>query len=209
MDIVEGSDWEKLKLAASMKGWLADQKQVLIFQESAGGDAAMAHFEATGALADIHKNLLQDGVAFHTLVPHDGGATVYVADLDGSAKDAIKKAAARYDAEVGIKWGRAEFLGTQKQDGSDREQRDDARADYERIIDQSKVAGHDTVWKRVRDRWGQGIHQGDVADGGSRAAVFVSGRAFDLLRPYFDDYYRCNENHDPGHGDSLPVAAAG
>jgi predicted ABC-type ATPase len=172
MDVVSGSDWDKLTLAASMKGWLADQKQVLVFQESPGGQAAMAHFEATGDLTDIHKALLQDGVAFHTLVPHAGGATVYVADLDGSALDSIKKAAARYDAEVGIKFGRAEFLGTVKQDGTDREQRDDARAVYEGTIRQSQVAGHDQLWNRVRDRWGQGIHQAPVGAGTSASALF-------------------------------------
>lgn len=155
MDRVQNADWDKMKLAAAMKGWLADQKQVLTFQEDSNGHAAMAHFEAKGDLADIHQNLLKDGVAFHTLSPHDGGATVYVADLDGSAIPAIKQAAARYDSEVGIKFGRAEFLGTEKQDGSDREQRDDARKIYEGIIHQSPVEGHDQIWQRVHSSWNQ------------------------------------------------------
>lgn len=159
MDVVENSDWAKLELSGSMKGWLADQKQVLIFQEQDGGTAALASFSATGSLADIHKALLDDGIAFHTLVPTEGGATVYVADLDGSMSDAIEKGAERYDSKVEIKFGRAEFLGTTKQDGTDREQRDSAREVYAALIDQSPVHGSAKIWQGVRDRWGQGLTQ--------------------------------------------------
>jgi len=104
------------------------------------------------------------------------GATVYRCRPRWIGVGQHQKAAGRYEAEVGIKFGRAEFLGTTKQDGSDREQRDDARAVYEGNIRQSKVAGHDEVWTRVRDRWGQGIHQGEVKNGGSRAAVRFAPR---------------------------------
>jgi hypothetical protein len=155
MGIVAKSNWEKLRLSGSMKGHIADQKQVLIFQQTDDGPAALSKFTAKGELAQIHKDLLSDGLAFHTLVPTSGGATVFVADLDGSAVDAIKKASGRYGSEVEVQFGRAEFLGTTKSDGSDREQRDDARKIYEGNIKESSVQGSQEVWARVRDRWGQ------------------------------------------------------
>lgn len=157
MDVVENSDWNHLRASAAIKGWLADQKQVLIFQQMDGGQSVMYRFEAKGKLADIHKGLLADGVAFHTLVPTKDGAVVYVTDIDGSAADAVKKGAERYDAEVQVEFGRAEFLGTDKQDGTDREQRDSARKSYEAVIEQSPVQASHTVWDRVRDRWGKDL----------------------------------------------------
>jgi hypothetical protein len=53
-----------------MKGHLADQKQVLVFKagEPGGNQGVMFSFPATGDLHDIHKNLLADGLAFHTRI---------------------------------------------------------------------------------------------------------------------------------------------
>lgn len=161
MDVVQRADWNKLVLAGAMKGYIANQKQVLVFQQQDGGAAALYKFEAKGALADIHKNLLQDGLAFHTLVPHSGGATVYVADLDGKSHDAVVKGASRYDANVQVQFGKAQFLGTNREDGTDREQRDSARESYENDIRKSPVHGSAEVWNRVRDRWGEGLAQGN------------------------------------------------
>jgi len=165
MDVVASSNWDKLMLSGAMKGHIADQKSVLIFQQQDGGTSALSKFEAKGELADIHRDLLADGLAFHTLVPHEGGATVYVADLDGSAADAVEKAAERYDASVEVQFGRAEFIGTQKTDGTDREQRDDAKRVYEEIIEQSKIQGSSALWAGVSDRWGEGKAPGFVGEG--------------------------------------------
>jgi hypothetical protein len=97
-------------------------------------------------------------------------------EIAAQAFDAVEKGAKRYDSDVEVTRGRAEFLGTQKQDGSDREQRDDARSVYRGHIDQSPVQGGDReqrdhsreayekisenpkwceaaeLWKGVRDR---------------------------------------------------------
>lgn len=162
------SDFERLRVSGAMKGHLADQKQVLIFQQHAGktaGDAVLYNFEAKGSLADIHQNLLEDGIAFHTLVPNSGGATVLVADLDGSMADAVEKGSARYDAQVGVRFGQAEFIGTTKEDGSDREQRDSARASYEKIIAESPVQGSGEIWRRVRDTYGEASVGADTIPG--------------------------------------------
>lgn len=123
------------------------------------GNGALMSFEAKGDLSDIHKSLLDDGLAFHSLVPKDGGATVYAAvekkkDVEPTIA-AMKKAAERYGSEVKIRPGRAEFIGDQLGTGPDREQRDRARAAYEAHIRRSNVPGSDAVWQSVRDRWGK------------------------------------------------------
>lgn len=153
MDIAERGDWEKLVASAAMKGHLADQKSVLVFQ-TGEGKSALYSFQAKGELADIHNRMLQSGLAFHTLIPRSGGAHVFVLDLDLSLPlDNLEQAA--NGAEITVEYGRAEFIGTEKQDGSDREQRDDARRAYEARIAASRVQGVADIWKRVRDRWGE------------------------------------------------------
>lgn len=155
------SDWDRTVLATVMKGYLADQKSVLVFQQQEGGHAVLAHFDAKGDLATIHENLLKDGLEFHTIVPTPTGATVYIVDLDGSAADAIKRGASRYgeDNKISIQFGRGEFIPSfeQQVEGSDREQRISARSVYEQVIDRSPVQGAAEVWKGVRDRWGQAL----------------------------------------------------
>jgi len=172
--IVPTSKWDNLRVGAAMKGYLADQKSVLVFQQGAG-DAVLYSFEA-GDLADIHKSLIQDGIGFHTLVPNKGGATVLVADLDGSMAGAVEKGSGRYDATVEVRTGQAEFIGTTKEDGTDREQRDSARAGYESVIAESTVQGSQGVWQRVRDRWGA-----TEVDSDSKSP------AADLLAKHHDD----------------------
>lgn len=164
MGITEKGNWDKLVLSAAMKGHLADQKQVLVFQNGKG-NSALYSFEADGDLGAIHQQLLQQGLAFHTLVPRAGGAQVYVVDPDLSQSETVKQAA--NGAEITTNIGRAEFVGTQKQDGSDREQRDDARRVYEEIIQRSPVQGSDGLWQGVRDRWGASAEQavGDTVVG--------------------------------------------
>ena len=155
------SDWDHTVLATVMKGHLADQKSVLVFQQQEDGQTVLAHFEAKGDLATIHKNLLKDGLENHTIVPTPDGARVYVVDLDGSAADAIKTGASRYGAEnkVSIQFGRGEFIPPfdQQTGETDRDQRDGARRIYETVIGRSSVSGAAKIWQGVRDRWGKAL----------------------------------------------------
>jgi hypothetical protein len=80
-----------------------------------------------------------------------------VADLDRSAIPAIKKAAERYGSDTHYEFGRAKFLGTQKQDGTDRQQQDRSRSVYEKIIAESPVQGSAEVWQGIRARWGKAL----------------------------------------------------
>jgi hypothetical protein len=155
MTEVSGGSWDELRASAAMKGAIGDQKATLVFQEAPDGTAVLSSFPAKGDLATIHQNLLDDGVAFHTIVPTQGGAMVYVADMDGSAVDAVKRAADRYGEQPAVQGGRAEFIGTEKQDGTDAEQRADARAVYSRVIQESGVPGIASLGERLRDTYGQ------------------------------------------------------
>ena len=147
--------WAETVLAAAMKGHLADQKAVLVFQQQERGVSVLAQFEAKGKLNAIHKNLLKKGVENHTIVPHEDGegATVYVVDLDGSNLDNVVQAAEKYDNDVYYQTGRAEFIGNTDYSGSDREQRDRAREVYESIINQSSIEEAQTIWQDVRNHW--------------------------------------------------------
>ena len=142
-----------------MKGHLADQKAVLIFKQTDDGTSALYRMHTPESdVQKLHENLIKDGLVFHTIVPHTavgGGSDVIVADLDGSAHDAMAKAAERYNADVFYETGQAEFIGTQKQDGTDREQRDDARRAYEEVIQQSPVQESREVWTRLHHSWGE------------------------------------------------------
>jgi hypothetical protein len=184
MTTVEDADWERMKVAAAMKGYLADQKSVLVFQEDDGGDAALYKFKAKGSIGDIHDNLIKDGVRFHTLEQTLDGANVTVADLDGKALEAVDKAAKRYDAEVEYHQGHAEYVGTTKADGTEREQRDDARRAYEEAVGKSEVQESRGVWQRVRRRWGQTLNPDNnsfLQEENGEANNALAGNTEDLL----------------------------
>jgi hypothetical protein len=153
------------RVALAMKGWLGDQKSALLFEPHQGGNAFMASFPAKGELADIHASLLKGGLAFHTLEPHPGGATVHVYGEDQATADAVGKAAQGYGGKASFTFGNGEFVGTSKTDGTDREQRDDARAKYEAVIAAAAAApefrGRDLArrWNDLRDRWGRKLQE--------------------------------------------------
>lgn len=150
---------EQLRANAAMKGHLSRQKQVLIFHEEEGGPHALLESQATGNLADLHRDLLQSGVPFHTLIPSADGksAKIVVADLDGSALQPLHNFAERHNSYVERVPGRAEFVGIEKQDETDTEQRDDAQRIYEQII--SQTPGAQAVWQGLRHRWSQQLSQ--------------------------------------------------
>ena len=151
------ASWDEIRLSAAMKGYVGDQKAVLAFKQDDDGPAFMYEMHAKGSLDDIHQRLLKDGLAFHTLAPTSDGADVYVADLDGTATGAVQKAAEDFHANATYQRGKAEFIGTQLETGSDRAIRDDARRNYEGVIQQSPVSGGAEVWGRNRDRWSQAL----------------------------------------------------
>ena len=196
------ADWNKTVLSAVMKGHLADQKSVLVFQQQERGVGVLAQFEATGPLNTIHKNLLKDGIENHTVVPHETGATIYMVSLDGSNLADMNKAAERYGKGNPLYYqtGRAEFIGDFEYDkGSDREQRDRARRVYESIIEQSSVEEAESVWQDVHNYWSAPADQAGYAltptailaehpnvkpnsVNVTDAALLINGRAGEILK---------------------------
>jgi predicted ABC-type ATPase len=147
------ASWENLVAAGAMKGWLANQKQVLVFQAGKGEDY-IASFPVSGDLADVHEALLAAGLEFHTLEPSEAGATVHVFGQDQQTLDAVAAVAADLGAQVSLRYGHGEFIGTQKQDGSEEDQRADARQTYQTLLEAAAQRNRriGEVWQRLRAR---------------------------------------------------------
>jgi hypothetical protein len=58
-----------------------------------------------------------------------------------------------HGSEITAQAGRDKFIDTQKQEGTDAEQRADARTVYEGIIGGSGVQGAGAAWGRIRNRF--------------------------------------------------------
>jgi hypothetical protein len=155
--------WDHLVLSASMKGWLAKQKQVLIFREgdsdaTHGEEAFLASFHADGSAAEISQFLAEHGLIYHTLEPISGSSSVvhvYGQGHDDTTMQAVKAAGEHYGSKVDVRTGRGAFLGTHKEDGTADEQRADARAVYDREIAGSRVQRAAELWQGLRDRYGK------------------------------------------------------
>ena len=164
----KGWSHDEAKVAMAMKGWLGDQKSALLFTPDKNGNAFIASFPMTGKLDQIHQQMLDDGLAFHTLEPTSNGAMVHVYGEDQATHDTIAKALEKHDTYGTITHGRGEFIGTTKTDGTDREQRDDARSQYEAIIRDAQAQpafeGRDVgkIWDDLRARWGGSLSPEEV-----------------------------------------------
>lgn len=146
--------YDSAKALMAMKGYIANQKQVLVFQaRDTGATDFLANFQANGKIEDIHSRLLADGVEYHTLEPSKTGATVYVYGSGQSDVDKVRKAAEHYGSTPKIELGKGEFIGSHQTTGTDAEQREDARREYESVIKSSGLRGAEKQWPLLRDRW--------------------------------------------------------
>jgi thioredoxin reductase len=155
-----GWSHDEARLALAMKGYIGDQKSALLFTPDHKGDSFLASLSIKGDLGAIHKSLLQSGLENHTLEPTADGAIVHVWGTDQATADAVDKVAGENGTEAKFSAGHGEFIGTAKQDGTDREQRDDARQQYAAIISEAaarpEFEGRNLArtWDIVRYRWG-------------------------------------------------------
>lgn len=153
---------EQLRLSAAMKGSLANQKAVLVFQTAPEGHDTLYTMAAPGTPESLHADLLKAGIPYHTLVTYPAGkdenlTRVIVVDTDGGLGDKVEKFAdAHGTAALGYN-GHAEFLGDTQGTGSDAEQRERAQKAYSQVIAQATGRYQDgdarAVWQGVRDRW--------------------------------------------------------
>jgi len=156
MSVTHGATMAQLRTAAAMEGALANQRSVMIVNENVGGKGLLYHFDVKGDVQSIHDGLLASGVEFHTIVPSaDGKFTVYVASADSSQREfkAVQKAAERFNAKVEYHRVDAELVGSDKEDGTDAEQREDAQSRYGSIIEGGGVQGAKAIWGRVYSRY--------------------------------------------------------
>lgn len=161
MVVAPGASAAQIRVASAMKGYIADQKAVLTFMPDATGSDFLASFPVQGNISEIHDQLLKAGLTFHTLQPHGDHVIVHAYGSDQDAIDAVHKAASGFGADPEFISGGGEFIGTTKTDGTDREQRDDARREYEKVIQaglSSELEGQDfgALWHGIRDRWSAG-----------------------------------------------------
>jgi hypothetical protein len=160
MITAHGASPAQVRAASAMKGYLADQKAVLVFTPDSAGGEFLASFSVKDNLNKVHDRLLQDGLAFHTLEPSGAGKVrVHVYGSDQATLDAVGKTSKHYGTEADIVIGGGEFIGTKLESGSDREQRDDARRVYDKVIreisDSGELQGRDlgSIWNAVRNHW--------------------------------------------------------
>ena len=161
MITMRGTDYETARLASAMKGHLAEQKAVIVFQPNEPGSEPSGHFMASWDVDDdattANAKLKENGVTFHTLQPLDGGGVrIFVYGEDQESYDSVGRAAAAYQSKFEVVYGAGEFLGTTKEDGTDAEQRKDAQRVYEEAIGSAAGSGGrdvGAIWQDVRDHW--------------------------------------------------------
>ncbi len=161
---------ELIRVAAAMKGAIGDQKAVLVFPPDEHGDSLMYQGHATGDVEDIHAGLLGAGIENHILEPTEGGASVHIADLDGSLGGKVNDYAGSQGVALQALRGNAEFIGNEDPGGTDRDQRDRGPSAYTSVIEGSgfqtpegRSAG--SVWEGIRDRWATRIATLEAAFG--------------------------------------------
>ena len=157
-----GASTAQVRAASAMKGYIADQKAVLVFHPNHDGQNVLASFDVEGKPVDLHERLLKEGLSFHTLEPvGEGRFRVHVFASDDATVDTVAKVSAGFDVVPEFVRGSGEFIGTTKEDGTDREQRDDARRQYEQTIQaiahSGALEGQDIgkTWDEIRDRWSE------------------------------------------------------
>jgi hypothetical protein len=141
--------------------------------------------------------LLKDGLSFYTLQPVGANRfRVHVYGSDDATIEAVGKASEKFDAIPEFVTGSGEFIGTTKEDGTDREQRDDARQAYDKVIHDAAVSGAlegqdvGKIWDEVRDNWssaeasGKSRHRGPGYSANARLidGVIHTSNVYDAQR---------------------------
>lgn len=158
--IAKDATMEQLKLAAAMKGYLANQKSVLVFHENPQGNSTICSFDMEGDVEEINKNLVELGLPNHTIIPlKKNRGKVYLVDVDGDTADKIMKGIGKYGGEnLECRVGDAEYIGTSGgEEGSDADDRRKAKEAYAGIIKGSGVQDAEGIWNRIHSAYGDSI----------------------------------------------------
>jgi hypothetical protein len=198
-------DPQLIRAAACIKGALANQLAVLVFQPGAGQDA-MASFDLTGDLEEIHGRLLSAGLEFHTLQPTERGATVHILVQNNDTAAAIYDVAG--DNEITLVPGTGEFIGTESTEGTDAEQRADAQRVYRETVDRVAGGSEDQrrlfrdVWQDADDYWRAQTASQDAAFDRAIARFFAGDAEFRESDVKRDPQGRFAEQASAGEGET-------
>jgi hypothetical protein len=90
MVVSPGAPTAQVRAASAMKGYIAVQKVGLVFHPAHTGQNFLASFDVEGNAVNLHKQLLKDGLAFHTLQPvGERRFRVHVFGSDSATIDAV------------------------------------------------------------------------------------------------------------------------
>ena len=157
------TDLKSVVAAAAMKGALANQKAVLVFQKDKKGDSYLLEFQGKGTLEKVNKDMLEDGVTFHTLEPITDksgrvtGANVIVWAGDKDTFDAVEKGANRYGSKIQYTQGTGQFIGTELEDVSHAEGQEDAQRVYEETIAGTGSDRIQEIWRDISSASGEDL----------------------------------------------------
>jgi hypothetical protein len=148
-------------VAAVMKGYLANQKAVLLFHpvDDHSGHQTLASFRTSGDIAEIHDKLLKAGVEFHTLEPRGNDTIVHFYTDSEEDLANFASVAKQFGARVKAQSGTGQFIPAQtKEDGTDAEQREFSRQAYEQAIERVEAAGKlrsdfRSLWENHKHNW--------------------------------------------------------
>ena len=152
MTTYEGATYEQVKLSAAMKGLLGQQKAVIPFQSNSKGRSRVLSVKVPEQdPAKLNQFLVNNGVEFHTLIPHNGGTEVVVFSPEPDRKlvQALKRVADHSKSEVTQRKGDGEFLGSW-------DSREEGRKEYEKVIDaymRNKPAKR-RMWEKIKMEYG-------------------------------------------------------
>lgn len=180
MTELENPTWDQLRMSAAMKGYIANQKQVLAFKQEPGGKEFLARINTSEKDPSVvHKYLLDNGLPFHTLQVSPDGVGVIVYGMDEDTAKAVVNAGEHYGHTPSFTAGRGEFIGTEKSDGTDAEQRADARRIYSRLVESTGGRDIAAKWEGLRDRYAEapGNWLDDLARNYDATGVETSAKA--------------------------------
>lgn len=157
ISLIQNGDPEDMRAAAAMKGLIAEQKAVLLFQEGEGANDFLGSFTVNGKLEEVHQSLLDNGLSFHTLEPQeDGSIKAYVFGNDQATLKMLNNLGDIYGTKIEVAQGSGEFLGSTLTKEGDAAIRADAAAKYEDTIRLWLNGQPDSVreqWAQLRSDW--------------------------------------------------------
>jgi len=138
MQMTHGIELNKLEVSAAMKGYLAEQKAVVVFRNG-DGNAKMHSFSVKNATdpKELSDKLVAAGIPYHTLLPETNGFTVMAFTDNSKSKDGVALSrsitafANDVDAVHHYMRGIGRFIGSWEESEAGRTE---GRAEYDKLI---------------------------------------------------------------------------